>query len=354
MNIALMGGAYVNAGDFLIEHRCKLLLENILDANVSVLKRDIAYDDKIDELNRYDAIIFGGGPLFQQSIYPDRIPFVKNLDDINVPVRILGGGWKGANGELQCIENYKFSREMLSYVKFVAKQHPLSTRDWQTNRMLKNNGIAKGIMTGCPAWYDLSMINLLKLNDKYKKLSIKDNIKIGVSDAAYPRNKQYFWKLIEIIRNKFPASEILIFFHRGLYSDDALQVRKLCNNDEKIKYFDMAGSDEKFSLYNECYFHIGFRVHAHIYNLSQGNVSVLINEDARGIGVNHALGIESISCCLHKRGYGSSKARMSNFVSALDNYLDFIIDSNYMQYTRAMYSIQETYKIMYSYIKNMF
>lgn len=353
MNIALMSGAYVNAGDFLIEHRCRLLLENILNANVSVLKRDIAYDDKIGELNRYDAIVFGGGPIFQPNIYPDRIPFIKNLGDITIPVRILGGGWKGATGELQCIENYRLSKEVLALVKFVAKQYPLSTRDWQTNRVLKKNGIMEHVMTGCPAWYDLSVMDLLKLNDKYIRQSIEGNIKIGISDAAYPGNKQYFWKLIEIIRNRFPVSEVLIFFHRGLNSDDLLHVQKLCNVDEKVRYFDMSGSDEKFSLYNECYFHIGFRVHAHIYNLSQGNVSVLINEDARGIGVNYALGIENINCCLQKRRFGSNRTRMSNFVNVINDYLDVIIDSNYMQYSRAMYCIQETYNIMCSYIKNM-
>lgn len=37
--------------------------------------------------------------------------------------------------------------------------------------------------------------------------------------------------------------------------------------------------------------HIGFRVHAHIYNLSRRNCSVLIEEDGRGAGVNQALGL---------------------------------------------------------------
>lgn len=47
MKIALMSGAYVNAGDFLIEQRSKKLLEtNILDAEVDVLKRNVSYDDK--------------------------------------------------------------------------------------------------------------------------------------------------------------------------------------------------------------------------------------------------------------------------------------------------------------------
>lgn len=91
MKIAVMGGAFVNSGDFLIEQRSKELIETITGAKVDVLKRNIAYDDKTDILNGYDTIVFAGGPIFQPGIYPERIPFVSKFDEINVPVRILGG-----------------------------------------------------------------------------------------------------------------------------------------------------------------------------------------------------------------------------------------------------------------------
>lgn len=94
MKIAIMGGAYVNSGDFLIEQRSRELIENILDAKVDVLKRNISYDDKLDILNSYDAVVFAGGPIFQRGIYPERIPFVRKLDKISTSVRILGGGGK--------------------------------------------------------------------------------------------------------------------------------------------------------------------------------------------------------------------------------------------------------------------
>lgn len=62
MKIALLSGAFVNAGDFLIEQRSKVLLEtNIPNVQVDVLKRNRCYDDKIDMLNGYDMIVFGGG-----------------------------------------------------------------------------------------------------------------------------------------------------------------------------------------------------------------------------------------------------------------------------------------------------
>ena len=353
MNIALMSGAYVNAGDFLIEHRCKMLIENILRANVDVLKRDIAYDDSIDKLNQYDAIVFGGGPGFQRNLYPNKVPFVDRLDDIKVPIRILGWGWKGINDEYRNIQNYDFGKKMLSFIKFIEKQYPLSSRDWQTIRLLKENDINSNVMTGCPAWYDISMITQLDLDNKYKNKSMSEDIKIGISDAAYPQNRKYFWHLIDVIRNRFPMAELLVFFHRGLNCDDLNHIIKLCDSDKKMKYLDMTGSYQSFSHYDECYFHIGFRVHAHIYNLSRGNVSVLINEDARGIGVNHALGLENINCCLTKRGFGNNRTKMDELGSVLNNYLDYIIRSKYMQYDRAIYSISQTYDVMYKYIADM-
>lgn len=79
MKVALMSGAYINAGDFLIENRSKALIEKFVkNAEVDILKRNIAYDDKMDMLNNYELIVFGGGPGFQRKMYPDAMPFVQN------------------------------------------------------------------------------------------------------------------------------------------------------------------------------------------------------------------------------------------------------------------------------------
>ena len=91
MKVAIMSGAFVNSGDFLIEQRSKELIESILCCDVDILKRNLAYDEKLDQLNEYDAIVFAGGPIFQPNIYPKRIPFVSNLQKIEAPIRIFGG-----------------------------------------------------------------------------------------------------------------------------------------------------------------------------------------------------------------------------------------------------------------------
>lgn len=112
----------------------------------------------------------------------------------------------------------------------------------------------------------------------------------------------------------------------------------------------MSGSSDCFEQYDSCFLHIGFRVHAHIYNLSQGNVSILINEDARGIGVNHALRIENVNCLLGNTKIYKPQISKPVFDSVILDYIRYIEQSNYAQYRRAYCQIQESFKVMESFI----
>lgn len=66
---------------------------------------------------------------------------------------------------------------------------------------------------------------------------------------------------------------------------------------------DISGSADGFLIYDNCDLHVGFRVHAHIYNLSKRNKTLLLNEDFRGFAVNETLGfyqidIDIINMCI--------------------------------------------------------
>lgn len=355
MKIAVMGGAYMNSGDFLIEQRSKDLIEAITGRNVDLLKRNIAYDDKIAFLNNYDAIVFAGGPIFQPNIYPKRIPFVRELNKLKTPIRMLGGGWKGCNASPQTLyKKYTFTKDMSLFICNAAKQYPLGCRDWYTIRTLRRLGISNLVMTGCPAWYDIHKIHELTLNAKYHDCMAKDKITIGVSDPALSCNKPYFYGLVQFLMRKYPNADIKLLFHRGIGKKDLKKTAMLCKNDPRLTCVDISGSAESFKEYDSCFLHIGFRVHAHIYNLSQGNVSVLINEDARGMGVNHALGIENINCLLKtSRMNTPPPVDMRIFEQIICDYLDCIIKSNYVQYRFAYEHIRENYKVMKNFIETM-
>lgn len=354
MKIAMMGGAYVNSGDFLIEQRSKKLLETILGADVDILKRDISYDMQIEHLNKYDEIVFAGGPIFQTDIYPTHIPFVSDLKRIEIPIRILGGGWKGQNiSPKEMYRNYIYDNDMMRFIQEISEQYAVGCRDWYTVRNLLKSGISNTVMTGCPAWYDMTKICDLSLSKRYEDASIRDSIAIGISDPALVGNIRYFYELIHIIERNYADAKIKVFYHRGISSKDMQIMELLCKKNANISYVDMSGSCDKFAEYDECFMHIGFRVHAHIYNLSQGNVSVLINEDARGVGVNHALGLENINCLLDNTRKYTRKINVREFEMIILDYLRLIEQSNYLQYRRAIFSIRETFKSMETFITHM-
>lgn len=341
MKIALMSGAYVNAGDFLIEERCKsLLLANISGAQVDIFKRNISYDDKVDMLNAYDLIVFGGGPGFQKNIYPGRMPFVSDMDRITTPIAIMGWGWKGP--ECSNTEVYRrkaFSPAMQQFIHHISRQSAhIGCRDWYTVNMLKEAGITNTVMTGCPAWYRLDLIENLHLKEK----NILTNPKpvIIVSDPAFSKNMKHIHVLLGTIHAAYPQAHIKVLLHHGIRRHNRWLTEERHQIKMQYEIDTISGSAEGFKQYDTCDLHIGFRVHAHIYNLSMGTPSILINEDARGNGVNDALGLRNVSIdkYLDKQLY---------------DYFDYLASTDLQQYRQSCEGIKFYYTAMQRYIDEL-
>lgn len=347
MKIALMSGAYVNAGDFLIEKRCKILLEkNIKDAHIDVFKRNVSYDNRIEELNQYDLIVIGGGPGYQKNMYPDEMPFVSNLNEVKVPVTILGWGGAGTICTERSLYKYEFSSQMLEFLNYIDKQNSiLGCRDWYAVRFLKNHGLKNLMMTGCPAWYDLEKIETLT---KPKNVLEKDDLNICVSDAAAPRNKELIKDLLMFLRKKYPKAKIQMVFHRCITEIDKKLIEDEFMQRNSIKPIEITGSADGFCVYDACDIHIGFRVHAHIYNLSRGNASILINEDMRGMGVNDALGLRNINLGTRRK---FNRIGVRDMIKAVDDYLCYISETDYRPYKNASENIQFYYNEMQNYLR---
>lgn len=66
---------------------------------------------------------------------------------------------------------------------------------------------------------------------------------------------------------------------------------------------DLSFSYENYRIYNNVEFHVGFRVHAHLYFLSRRYPSLLIHEDGRGRSISETLGIYGVDAfCRHPLG----------------------------------------------------
>ena len=357
-NVLYMTGAVVNAGDFLIEKRAKALLKKFIpNIELTTEVRVKTYSDRIDYLNSFDAILFPGGPLYQLGIYPNAIPFVRDLSLIKRPVFFIGGGLKSnVYGPIMSEQ----TREFFSLGTKTGV--PLGCRDILTYRFLKQQGFkdSEVLMTGCPAWYSLDHVDRTAIN-----VHTNGKRKICVSEPAMALNIPLLVKLLYALRNKYKNDEVLLVIHRE-NKNTLEELLPQLKKELGIKVVYISGSAEGFEIYDDCDIHIGFRVHAHIYNLSIRNISFLINEDIRGRGVNLTLGLENIEIekpIIRERSFFYDKFKIAqcfseslSFDYIISHLLDCIEESEnqgYNRYREAYKKMKVFFDVMQSHITHI-
>lgn len=375
MKIAFFSGAYKNAGDYLIELRGIELLKYVYpDAEiVKILRNQIS--ENISIINKCDVGIIGGGPIFQQNI-SRYLPLDDLINNIHIPLMVLGGGWYGKTDNYSLIYNYNFAPKTLELLQKIDKQGlGLSCRDIYTYRVLLKEGLKNVFMTGCPAWFDIDY-----LNKTPKFTNWNDIKKIVISDPAKLVNVSKAVQLLEYLISKFPKADFIFLFHRGYNSDTytseqiALKHLELKNQIECMKtdaggsitIHDISYSSNGFKIYDDCDLHIGFRVHAHLYNLSKRNRSILIQEDGRGAGANQALGLPQLKTYYDSIQFNSRYSRIlkhfdkskemleyNHFLNDMDSYID-VLQSTNDQYIYNAFELQKQYfNQMISFIKRI-
>ena len=355
-----MSGAYKNAGDFLIEKRSIELLKYVYpDIEIKKYLRN-QMEDKIDEINNADAIIFGGGPLYKNNL-EGYLPLEKCLNKITTPMMILGCGWYGTMDGSDLIYRYKFAPKTLEFFRKTDKEgFGLSCRDIYTVKTIKKEGLKNVFMTGCPAWYDINIINQLKLNNKNKYN------KIIISDPARPINFINAIKLVKYIQNKYKPTNLLFIFHRGQGDSENEKSRQnfyenLLNLGIETK--DISMSPKGFAIYDDCDLHIGFRVHAHIYCLSQGIKTILLEEDGRGAGVNQSLGLPQIKTYNDSFQYDNRWAKRlfklfanptnNHLIEDIENHISIMEQTNWQYLSNALYLQKCYFQNMINFIKRL-
>lgn len=327
MVFSILSGAYKNSGDYLIVERCLDLIKFVYpDSEFVIYERCNKIDNYIEKINQTDALIFAGGPAYLPDVYPNQIPLTDDLDKISIPIFTIGLGWYGVNTLPRTIyEDYKFSEKTKHLFEFIAQYGELSCRDWYSTKILRVNGIINSVMTGCPAWYDI------KNNNIYKK-DLRNNISqfknICISDFAQSVNQDLSLAIVDYIINKFPDANVKYVFHRGIPESECCS-KKFIDELEtrKVTIVDISGSSEGFHVYDDCDLHIGMRVHAHIYNLSIRNISILIEEDGRGTGANETLGLFSIKAYRQNDIVSGCSKRFRDRV--LRKVIDILLKSNH-------------------------
>lgn len=295
--IVLLSGQIKNIGDFLITDRAKKLFEEFVDKDIVILDRTKKLDPHLDVINNSRFVVLCGGPAYTEDVYKGIYPMTDDLSRIKAPIIPFGLGWCGRpKGEP---EAFQFNNDSKSFLKLVHNNiENSSCRDSITEFVLNNNGFNNVVMTGCPVWYDIPSIG-----KKFKEYSEVKNIVF--STAAHPRLVSQTVSLIKVLVRQFPNANITMSYHRGILPDKHTTIRatigyltkalgaKLVNKNIKIK--DVAYDLDKLNFYDDCDFHIGYRVHAHLYFLSKRLPSMLINEDGRGQGMMKTMNLPSFN-----------------------------------------------------------
>lgn len=369
LKIAVMSGAIMNAGDYLIVESAKKLLKHVYpNCEIKEFLRNASIERYLTQINECDVLVFAGGPGFHNEFYPKGMPLVEDLTRITIPFFIMGMGWFGADTRPETVYTYYMGEAMQRFLqRAISDTKMLGCRDWYSVKVLRNVGVESGYMTGCPAWYyDMESINSLKLPEEKRGFS---NIKkICISDPANVINFGEMTELAKYCQSNFPEAQVIGVFHRGIgqehpyiLKETQVYQRKLVEELQKLGIccVDISQNGIKgLQIYDDCDIHIGFRVHAHIYNLSRRNRSILIEEDGRGGGVNEALGLERITAYnvglpLSLTAENCKKRANEFFLYQVEDYLCNLADDGFAQMEHAYMKMNHYYKNMEEHIRSI-
>jgi polysaccharide pyruvyl transferase WcaK-like protein len=338
--IIILTGAYKNVGDHLIGYRAKELLKEFVDTDILELDRKEDLNKHLEVINKAKALILCGGPAYNEKIYPNIYTMTKNLEDIKVPIIPFGLGLSKSD---IVTDNFKFTEESKKFISLIHSHiTSSSTRDNMTKNMLNSIGIDNVTMTGCPVWYELS-----KLNQSFK---VKDTVeKVVFTTPAHPKRLIQTIKLMKLTKKKFPNSEIYCTFHRGMIHESLLKIHYslsyiLMATYAKILNFEVLDVSQKLSdidFYKECDFHIGYRVHAHLFFLSNRIPSILINEDIRGKGMSETLPLPVFNF------------NDNSLLDKVEKFLDKNIKDKFSEYKKVQDFLDKNFEKMKSFLETI-
>lgn len=290
----LAHGAKQNVGDFLIRDRAIALLDHYLgvsenELHLTDLVRTQLTVEELSTITKTDAVIIAGGPGYQPDFYPGVYPSLNEILDAGVPIYPLGPGWKGVDES-----SYEFtasSKDMLRRIHERIKYG--GTRDLPTKRVVERLGIDNVKLTGCPAWHDLN-----RTNESFNPPdSVSSLVVSSPAKGSYRYGPQWTYLLYRLAK-RFPDATRYCSFHQGVDYTPGYNTRRTATYNHVIKriaqqlgyeILDPSGQPEKLGKYRDIDIHVGYRVHAHIPFLANGQPSFLIHQDGRGTGVSEAL-----------------------------------------------------------------
>ncbi|MDD4024875.1 MAG: polysaccharide pyruvyl transferase family protein [Kiritimatiellae bacterium] len=294
-----------NVGDQLIEIATKRLVTKETGvADFLTIFREDALDMRLDEINATAGILLPAFPIRDNPMYPGCYRLTEDLGKIKVPLIPIGANWNVYPGDSVSRENLCYSRETVSFLRHVAagvKQ--VSCREYLVCEILKKHGVANTVMTGDPAWYDPEFLG----KPLHRPAKIGRVVFSPPLSAFYGKQGE---AVMMLLSDLFPSAQRICAMHltdakHSPFDDkrptnDASMRQDVAEKNAFLRrrahelgfeIVELAGKVEKLDMYRMCDLHVGYECHAHVGFLRQRRPSVLIAEDARGVGFNYTFGV---------------------------------------------------------------
>mgnify|MGYP003645736604 CR=1 FL=1 len=377
-----------NVGDHLIAVALeKLVRREKGDVEFLTIFREDSLDDHIDEINRTAAILLPAFPIRDGiPLYPGCYRLTEDIDQIKVPMVPVGANWNVYPGDAFSRKTTQYSRETSRFLHRIASGiSQFSCREYFLMDVLKQHGIENTVMTGDPSWYDPEFFGVpLHRPHRVETLVFSPPLSAFYGDLAV--------QCLDLLKDMFPDATRYCAFHltdpaSSPFDDksstnDASMRSDVASKNALIRahatasgyeILEMAGDSEKLNFYRGCDLHVGFECHAHLSFIRQRRPSVLIAEDARGVGFNYTLGVGGFNgfvrssntkvdppreggtsgYCVTQEEWKVAPAS-NDLVQELRSYLDDELQSGFRRYLGLADRIEETYeKVMAPFLRSL-
>jgi hypothetical protein len=369
--VTLTGGKN-NSGDFLIKYKAHALLNKIRpDLKVIDLNGWEVSEKDLEVINGATVLLLTGGP----ALIPNMVPAIYSvgdiLDKIKVPIATFGIGWFHANGDWKDTTSFVLNKQTRELFSRLSSNGILnSVRDHFTYEIMANNGVKNVVMTGCPVLYNGGKLANTEISANRDEFKVALSLGVGFKDMAslYSQTKGL------LLQAKDNFADITAIFHHSLSVHEFVassltrKQQDLVDFLEKnnIKYVDASGSAEALmQTYDNYDLHFGYRVHAHLYMLSQGKPSYLIAEDGRGTGQQQVLGEPNFRSYtysanskalrgIHRLGVKlPTKLIDKDFVPKFVRYIKADIDADLVKHDCSIFHIRKHFKTMQTFIERL-
>ncbi|KKQ27900.1 MAG: hypothetical protein US42_C0004G0039 [Candidatus Magasanikbacteria bacterium GW2011_GWC2_37_14] len=293
----LEGYKIQNIGDGFILLAIKNILEPF-NALFEFSSRKILVQEDFDKINSTKALIVAGAnPLNDEYTISPSLN-LESLKKIKVPIIFLGVGYSGLDSLNLKMTNLtkNILLQVHSGIEYSSWRCPITVRYLEANiPEIKS----KFLMTGCPVIYGEKLLSGQPFTDNPERIAVT----ITERGNWWGREK----KTIDFVANKFKGKELFLVLHQDFTKKKLkTKIKDLLKLNPPARLIHWYAQCKGFKIikpvsveicqhfYDSCDLHIGSRLHAHLYCLSNCSKSFLTYVDGRATGFSEYLGFPAV------------------------------------------------------------